>query len=256
MTEPNWNVIEAENSDLSIQSVEKIGEGWSCLGYLVNESQVFKVPKVDCWDELAAEILFLETLGQQLPLATPRPLLHRRNSDAVLFGYAVYTYIPGEVLNLDSLTFEQRQVAIRNMAGFMRTLHDLQPGSALRQILYVEDHRELVKTATRLLEAAETEIVPNLSVPEILALRREFAQHIEQYQQPSFEPCLLHRDFCTDNMHMVNGAISGVIDFGNIVLGDPDIEFAEVYAEHGEAVLLETAQLYGHSEPHSLVEKM
>lgn len=87
MSEPNWKLVEAENLSLSIHSVDLIGEGWSCLGYLVNGTDVVKVPKLDCWDELKAEILFLETLGEQLPV--PRPLHYGRRTEATPYGYAV-----------------------------------------------------------------------------------------------------------------------------------------------------------------------
>ena len=57
-------------------------------------------------------------------------------------------------------------------------------------------------------------------------------------------------------MHMADGAITGVIDFGNIVMGDPDTEFAEIYLEHGDVVLKQVARLYGHGDPDYLCEKM
>lgn len=255
MIEPNWKLIETENPHLAIDSVEQIGEGWSCLGYLVNQTHVFKVPKLDCWDELMAEILFLTTVGEQLPLPTPQPHYHRRVSAAAPFGYAVSSYIAGGNLLLADLSSERRQAVVADLASFLRTLHDLEPPSALRQILYVEDHLSLADTARRLLKAAETAIAPTLSSRELHTLRREFARQAAHYAQP-FTPRLLHRDFCTDNIRMVDGAIAGVIDFGNIVLGDPDLEFAEIYLEQGEAVLREIAQHYGHHDPNALVEKM
>ena len=147
MTQPDWRLIEAENTDLNIRSVELIGEGWSCVGYLVNGDQVFKVPKLDCWDELNAEIAFLASLGEQLPLAVPRPLFQQRTSAAAPFGYAAYSYIPGTILDLAALSPEDRQAAIYDMAHFVRTLHDLQPDAALQQILYVEDHKSLAEMA-------------------------------------------------------------------------------------------------------------
>ncbi|MEZ4732735.1 MAG: aminoglycoside phosphotransferase family protein [Caldilineaceae bacterium] len=171
------------------------------------------------------------------------------------FGYAVYSYIAGGNLLLVDLSLEQRQAVVADLAAFLRTLHDLQTPAALRQVLYVEDHLSLADRARRLLQAAETEIAPALSSRERHTLRHEFAQQIARYGQ-RFTPCLLHRDFCTDNIRMVNGAVAGVIDFGNIVLGDSEIEFAELYLEQGETVLREIAQRYGHQNPNALVEKM
>jgi aminoglycoside 2''-phosphotransferase len=256
MIKPDWHLIESENANLSIQKVEKIGEGWNCLGYLVNGVQVFKISKFDCWDELGLEFMFLEMLGQQLSLPVPCPLFYRQISKAVPFGYAVYSYIPGGGLTLGSLSSQQRQAVICDIAYFLKTLHRLDPGLALRQMLHIEDHNYFLDTAKRLLRAAETEIVQSLSTQEIHVLQREFTQHIKQYQQSVFEPCLLHRDFCTDHIRMANGVISGVIDFGNLVLGDPDTEFSEIYLEHGEAFLLEIARAYGHKYPYQLLEKM
>ncbi|MEM7032569.1 MAG: aminoglycoside phosphotransferase family protein [Chloroflexota bacterium] len=255
MMTPDWKRIEIENEDLIIKHIQQIGEGWSCLGYLVNETQVFKVPKLDCWDELAVEIEFLETLGEALPLSVPKPFFHRRESPATPFGYAVYSYLPGTEVDLISVSAWQMPAIIDTMAQFLRTLHDLAPTPKLNDIIYHEDHNELAKTAKRLRKAAETEIKPNLSPKAWDILQHEFEQHIAQYAQ-SFPLCLIHRDFCTDNMRMIDGQLTGVIDFGNMVLSDPDLDFAEIHDEFGEVALLETARRYGHRNPEGLLEKM
>ncbi|MEM7132252.1 MAG: aminoglycoside phosphotransferase family protein [Chloroflexota bacterium] len=255
MNTHDWKLIEVENPELVITAVERLDEGWSCLGYLVNKTKVFKVPKLDCWDELAVEIMFLDRLGEELPRAVPHPLLHQRDSKATPFGYAVYSYLPGIALDTDLVSTPKLQIILENMALFLRTLHNISPPPELIDLIYHEDHNELAKTTRRLFTAAETEIRPAISSQQWGSLESIFEEQLDHCAH-DFSPSLIHRDLCPGNVRIVNDEITGVFDFGNMVLGDPDLDFCAIYEDIGEATLVEIARHYGHPRPGALLEKM
>ena len=70
--------------------------------------------------------------------------------------------------------------------------------------------------------------------------RKEVSAHFENFlSQPksySFEPRLRHGDFGTGNIlfDADKQSISGIIDFGNVGIGDPASDFAGLLVSYGE----------------------
>ena len=125
----HWPTVAREQRGLSIHSVVFLGEGWNTSAFLLNDELVFRCPRrADVWTEIDVEMQFLGDAGVKLPLRVPRYLAALPTSDAAPRGYAIYRYVPGSPLRLDTLSARQKTAAAeaiaRMRAGLRRPWRD------------------------------------------------------------------------------------------------------------------------------------
>lgn len=251
---PDWRKIELENRGLSIRSARFLGEGWNSCAYLVNNELVFRFPKrADHWEELEREITFLAFAAGGLPMAVPEYVKVAPDSPAAPCGYAAYRYLRGQAMDANALSREKRASAAEAIAAFLRAIHGLQPPSSVSSVLPREDERLV---AEEYFSRADRHLVPKLLPSEAKALRTQFETYLGTSRNFSFRPVVLHADLSRDHVLMRDGAIVGVIDFGDVSWGDPDYDFTYLFVDFGQAFVDEVAQRYGHPDVEQLRSKL
>jgi aminoglycoside 2''-phosphotransferase len=247
---PDWPAIERETA-IAVRSAEFIGEGWIGMAYRVNDEMVFKFPKrAEDWTELDREIVFLAYAAEHLPLAVPHHLLQLRESGSAPFGYIVYKHIPGEALDVTKMSSSARDAVARTLAEFLKTLHALKPGTVTR-VLPKENPYQVAMEHSR---GAEERIVSRLTRVEQRALAEFFRRNASEPQSIG-RARVLHADFSGDHILCVGDEVAGIIDWGDVSLGDADYDFGYLYEEFGEAFVRQMAEHYGHPDPDRLVRK-
>jgi aminoglycoside 2''-phosphotransferase len=252
--QPNWQRIESEHRGLRIESSRFLGEGWNSLVYLVNNELVFRIPKrCENWEEMHREIAFLTFAADQLSLAVPHYTIVAPESTAAECGYAVYRYLPGDAMDLRTLTQKQQDAAAETLATFLRELHQLKLSPEIEPLLPADDARH---NAEEYLQAAEKEIIPELTPAEAEALLSLFKSYLSGPENFSLQPVILHADLSSDHILIDKGAVVAVIDFGDVNLGDPDYDFMYLFDDFGEEFALSVAKRYGHSNLETLPAKL
>lgn len=250
----DWQRIGAAHPELSIRSVEALGEGWTSQSYLVNGSLVFRFPKrQEVWDELEREIDFLVIAADLLPLPVPRYASVVRESTAAAHGYAMYAYVPGRALTLLELSREERVAAAGGIATFLGVLHDLHPPELIGVRLPHDDERARAVDLRRLAEQA---ILPQLSKAQGRRLLDQSDWYIDTHANFSYRPVVIHADLSTDHILVDNRCVRGIIDFSDVSFGDADYDFTALFLDLGEEFTLDVAQRYGHSNPDLLLKKL
>jgi aminoglycoside 2''-phosphotransferase len=251
--EPDWNAIASEVPELTIRSAAPIGEGWTAIAYLVNDELVFKFPKRHSeWEELDREIAFLAYARPYLPLPVVEHLHRVRDSKGAPNGYAVYRHLPGRAVQPENLSSRARAALAETLAGFLRALHEMEPGP-VASILPRDDEHAVVR---QYWETAEHKIAPHLSGAERRRLSDVFARHLHDPRNFAGPSCIVHADLGVDHVLCVEQAVTGILDWGDVCLGDPDYDFGGyLYEELGEAFIREMALHYGHADPERLVRK-
>jgi aminoglycoside 2''-phosphotransferase len=252
MFQPDWSAIASEVPELTIQSATPIGEGWTAVAYRVNDELVFKFPKRPAeWEEMDREIAFLAYARPYLRLPVVEHLHRVRDSAAAPNGYVVYRHLPGRAVQPDNLSRRARAALAEVLAGFLRALHDMQPGPVASILPRDDEHA----VARQYWEDAEGKIAPQLSGAERLRLSDLFAGHLDDARNLAGPSCILHADLSVDHVLCVDQAVTGVLDWGDVCLGDPDYDFGYLYEDLGEAFVRDMALHYGHADPERLVRK-
>ena len=241
----DWRRVESDHGGLEIRSVEFLGEGWTSWAYLVNAELVFRFPKrPEVWKEIDREVSILAEIADALPLPVPRYVVTSPHSGATLYGYAVYRYIRGRALTLAGLAAEHRSGGAEQIAAFLVALHGYQPSPSL--VAHLQDANERAR-AIQALHDAEEFIVPELRSGQARLLRDRITGYVDLAENFAFRPVVLHADFSGDHILAVDGSVTGVIDFSDVSLGDPDYDFSSLFLDFGEAFALEIAARYGHA---------
>lgn len=250
----NWAGIAAAHPKLRVETVQFLGEGWSSHAFLVSDSFVFRFPKrEDVWCELEREIAFLAVAADALSLEVPRYLGVNRSSLHAAHGYAVYSYIAGSSLSLADLSGTEREAAADAIAAFLRSLHDATASAITGAPLQkVDAHGDAVD----LWELAERRVCPLLTTDERTLLREVFRWYMDTPASSLSSTTVIHGDFGSDHVLTSNGRVSGVIDFADVAVGDPDCDFASLFVDVGTDFTLDLARRYGHTSEEQLACKL
>jgi aminoglycoside phosphotransferase (APT) family kinase protein len=190
---------------------------------------------------LRREACFLSRAASSLPLPVPRPELVE---DSRCPPFSVHDEIVGDVLTrerwaLMSPAAQHRSVV--DLASFLKALHaipaEVARGCGVESLSaneFAGDLRPLASGAIYPLLAAET------------SLRLDDALKRWAGEPAAAAECPLHCDLASGHLFFdpASGALCGVIDFGDIAIGDPARDFVHIADDFGEEILDEVLAAY------------
>jgi aminoglycoside phosphotransferase (APT) family kinase protein len=186
------------------QHVIEIDEGYDFEVAIVDDEWVFRFPRRgNVIEALEAEAVFLPRLAAALPVEVPR---FEHVSDEPPF--VAYRVIRGEPL------VDEDADGVR---AFLAALHAFDPAG-----LPVErrDWRETFHEFCARFERDVLPLVDPTDRPRALAL---FA---EVETLTGFEPVFIHNDLSAPHLLVHEGKLAGVIDWGDVFVGDPARDYA------------------------------
>ena len=247
--QPDWKTIAWESS-LTVRSAVPIGEGWTATAWRVNDELVFKFPKKAwVWGDLDRELALLPYAKPRLPLPVPEYVHTMRKSAAAPHGYVVYRHLPGRAVDPSALSPAERTSLAQTLARFLRALHAIDPAPVASVLPRDDEHA----VATQYQRDAERMVAPRLSAAERKRLSRLFADHLNDERNFDGRSVIVHADLSVDHILQVGNRVSGIIDWGDVSIGDPDYDFNYLYEELGEQFVREMAAYYRHADPDRLV---
>lgn len=209
-----------------------LGEGWDFRLFELEERWLFRFPKHENGVvKLARETQLLSRLAPYLSLPVPRYLFAYGGVPRRSSPFAGYEKLPG--IPADTAPKYDRLVVARQLASFLGELHSF-PVS-----LAVEAGVRAGKGGFELWRDRALAGVEDVAVCQLAPGRvRAFLQR-EVPTRYSGEPKLVHNDLWPEHVLIEpeTGGISGVIDWGDVILGDPAIDFAGLYTWFGDGWL-------------------
>jgi aminoglycoside 2''-phosphotransferase len=195
-------------------------------------------------------VCVLTAIADALPLPVPRPTYY---SPGTCPPFTVHVGVTGELLTRErwtGLPTAAREKAATDLATFLRALHAIPVAIGLECGLARLDGLEV---ARRLREAAAVTLYPLLDHESQNGLDATLARWSSPPQRVS-APVLLHCDIGPGHLlcDPVTGGLTGVIDFGDIAVGDPGRDFIFIYEDYGPAILAEVLSRYGGENAPSL----
>lgn len=240
--------------------VRFMGEGMDSRAYLVDEMYVFRFPKrEEVARNLAKEVALLPHL-QHLPLRVPDFRFTGQNpvNGLPFAGYSLLQGVEWQEAHFLAQTPEAQTATLQLLGGFLAELHQFDVDTALRLgVEIVNSFQDYQETYQDL----QTALFPRLSLPLRTQIDRRFTAFLTNAPNFQYTNSLIHDDFSSDHIlcDPATGLPQSVLDFGDVAVGDPDLDLKYLYAEMGPS-FIERLLAEGHyqtsTDPTVLLEKL
>jgi aminoglycoside phosphotransferase (APT) family kinase protein len=223
------SIIETQFPELQPVSVRWLGDGYDSNAFEINERWVFRFPKrTDVEEQLLTEARILPALALQSTIPVPVFRFHGSPSSGFPFRFAGYPMLQGvPAIQIDPATIRFDQLAT-DMGRFLSSLHAFPPAEAARLGVPRCDTRALLEEiATEALEDFEVlnTVVPDAPLDE---WHRFLKRGIEPIESAGV---LVHSDLAAEHILMdpATLALTGVIDWSDITIGDRALDFGGMF---------------------------
>jgi aminoglycoside phosphotransferase (APT) family kinase protein len=182
----------------------EIDEGYDFEVAIVDDEWVFRFPRRGLVAEaLEVEIALLPALGPALPVAVP--MFEYVSRDPLFVGYRLIRGAP---------LVEEDPAGVR---GFLDALH------AFDATAFPVERPAWLELYRRQCAEFERRVLPLLPSGAQTSARELFA---EAATLQGFTPVLVHADLGPEHMLVRDGRLAGVIDWGDVRIGDPALDYA------------------------------
>jgi aminoglycoside 2''-phosphotransferase len=235
---------------LQVAECRYLAEGWDSSAWEVNGALIFRFPKrPEVADWLRREIRLLPTLAEALPVPIPHftHLAIAGAPDDPTLPFVGYPRLEGIFLDQAPGLLHSASPLIPQLADFLRSLHTfpldralacgVAPGSWSPWL----DHWHAF--AARAMRDDDPALDP-LARAWVAATRDAFLAELARAARPV---ALLHHDLATEHIlaDPTGQRLTGVIDWGDVWIGDPAIDFAGFAHACDDATLDALLTAYG-----------
>jgi aminoglycoside 2''-phosphotransferase len=238
-------VLAEQCPELALAAVSGPSAGTSNECFLVDGEWIFRFPK-DAESEagLRRELLVLPRLAAELDPPVPRYLVFGRPANGYAHAFVGYRKIPGEALTrerLESLPAGGRDEAARRLGSFFTQLHAypldrLHAAEAAAGVTLQRSPIEWLADGgrgfRRTLAAKLREHRGHPDFPRYQLLADRLFDDPGVYRS---EDALIHGDLSPPHILYCDErrTVTGVIDFGNLAVGDPFADFLQLVDHYG-----------------------
>ena len=229
----------------AISPLTFLGEGYDFAAFESSNGFVFRFPKrEEAGRKLMVENSLLPELSAALPVEVPLPSLQAAASPKCPWGFHGYRKLSGIAVS-DLENFEELLPELApQIARFLVALHSFPVERALA--LSVPDNASWLEEFREMHEFLLAELESRLTSMELDRVDEWWQAFLRTAERWSFSPVLTHNDFGPSHVLIQPETltVSGVIDFGDAVVGDPALDFPSVIAWRSEEFTLDVAKAY------------
>ena len=219
MTDPDDHraFLERRWPELAVDMFEPIIGGWDCFTYVVNGEWVFQFPRQPgAVESLTKQIAVLPELAREVSSAIPVPEFV--STDPLCMGYA---RIDGRSMSADI-----DGIWPERLGRFLYDLHMTPPEFVGMRSLTAADVRDGLR---RVVDDLSVHVLPLLDAAERGIAERTVAAFLNDDDNFRFATCLTHGDIGPEHVLITaSGDLAGVIDWGDVEVGDPVFDVAWV----------------------------
>ena len=222
--------------------------------YLVNDAYIFRFPKrAEVRVNLQKEIAVLPKIKPSLHVLLPD--FQFIPTDTSFVGYPK---IDGQFLDPDlyaSLNPQKQGALQKAIAHFLNTIHAFNLDELAESGLQTLDLKAMYQYE---FEEIQRLVFPILNDKEKNAVNKIFEAYLEDKNNFNYTPVLLHNDLSNDHILIDNQThtLVGIIDFGDMAIGDPDYDLMYLTLDYGEDFLDRFLNYYPHSDIDRLKKKI
>lgn len=243
-------IIGSQFPDVQPRVVSYLGEGYDSTAFDVDDRWVFRFPKrEDVEQQLLLEIRLLPVLAVRSPL--PLPAFSRLGRPTTTFprhfgGYPKLRGAPANTVAAGVTPFSEWGPIL---GRFLSWLHAYPADEVSELGVPVQHARELLEEI-RSDAIGDFDNIARVAPSAPLAEWHRFILEAEGVTaEPSMPASLVHADLSAEHVlcDMTSRAITGVIDWSDVSIGDPAIDLAGLYHWGGQAFVDIALRHYGHA---------
>jgi aminoglycoside phosphotransferase (APT) family kinase protein len=230
------DLLHALLPDLEINTLNEIETGWDSRVADVNGSWIFRVPRSEYGARpLAVEAALLPEIAETLPASVPR--FEYFSSEPPCAGYRKIEGRP-----LDEVSSSDGRIA-GELGRFLRALHSVPVDRA--SALGVPDVGAWRTDLATECADFRDRVLPLLGRGERGAAARLLDSFIQDDSNFDFDPAVVHADLGGGHILCGEDRLNGIIDWGDVRIGDPAIDFAWLANSMPTSFVLRLLKSYG-----------
>lgn len=213
-----------------------LGEGHFTAAWLANGAVVYRIAKHPAAaSSLRREACLLPQLAPLLPLAVPRPRFYELARDPPV-AIGAHDLLVGEPLTRAQFAALDRRHQDRcaaQIAQFLMAFHQSDLELARQCGVETRDHRSYYSD---LAIRFEQHVVPHLAdQADCRYVRSVFERFLAEEAAHLDDGALLHGDLSAPHIlwDRHSAAVTAIIDFGDMIIGDPASDLAGLYENYG-----------------------
>jgi aminoglycoside phosphotransferase (APT) family kinase protein len=215
--------------ELAWQEYQYIDEGWDHQVIILDKRVVFRFPTDEYTSKLRLEMEVLDQLQSQVPAAIPKYIYRPPSHE-----FGGYALIPGTNLAksyFDTLNQDEVSTLSRKLAGFLSAMH-AQP---IAKHPFDQLERDVLKDDQLEVKQGVQEYLTTVLSDSELNIVNDILREVEGMASRELPEAFIHNDVYSRHLFWdADKRQLGVIDFSDMGIGDPAIDFAELH-EYGFA---------------------
>jgi aminoglycoside 2''-phosphotransferase len=251
------NEITRNFPDFQVETVHLLGEGRMSIVLEVNDQWAFRFAKTGQASlDLEKEIKLLPAIQPTVSLSIPSFEFAGRQGNGLYF--VGYRKLPGELLEEDSiaaLSPVQVRNLIESLSDFIKKMQKIQVGPVESRAVPTVN---LEKKYLQLFKEAKEKVFPLIVDKTKDYVSDRFLAFLDYPNYHKFTPALIHGDLSPDHFLIDSdtGKLTGIIDFGDMCICDPDYEFLYILGDCGKAFTRDLLCLLGYSDVEERMKKI
>lgn len=227
-------------------SVAYLGAGMDSVAFEINQKWVFRFPlRRDVEAQLFVERAILPVLAPLLPIAIPQFTFDGAPAEDMPFHFAGYEKLPGvSATDMPPERTNFPQLAAQ-LGRFLTALHRFPVAGAERlgvRTQHTQDDFELVRESAL---AILPGVAGYVGASNVERLRRHLSD-VAPVTAPPWPLTLTHYDLAAEHVLVdtTGSCATGVIDWGDVSIGDATVDFVGLFAWGGESFVRDVLANY------------
>lgn len=238
-------IVKRRVSDFNDRKVQVFDDGWDFVVIVIDSMRAFRFPKrEDYAKKLPIETRFLEFFADKSPVRVPK--FKYQKDEISGMPYVTYDFIPGVRFSKSlSRIFSKNELlaTAKQMGAFLTAVHSF-PVETARQLGIQQI--DFLDAWQKRLAKIKQEVFPRISEYEQKWIVKLFENFLEVITKTPIKPVVTHSDIMPEHIIVdpETHRLSGIIDFGDILIADPAYDFT-LLADYGGDFLRECYRNYG-----------